>query len=114
MARPSIVLTDHDLEQIELLSGYGLSMPQICAVIGISKSTLDTKRATQARVAQAVERGRAVAESQVGKSLFDRAVDGDIAAIRWWEMTRAKRSAEAVIEHHGLPPVVVYIPSNGR
>jgi predicted DNA-binding protein (UPF0251 family) len=107
MPRPRIDLTEHDIEQIELLAGYGLSIQQIGSVIGISKSTLDSRRATEKRVAEAVERGRAMAEAKIGKSLFERAIDGDIAAIRWWEMTRAKRSAEAKIEHTGTQTVTV-------
>ena len=30
----------------------------------------------------------------------------DIAAIRWWEMTRAKRSAEARVEHQVAAKIV--------
>ena len=107
MARPWITLTDQHIKQIELLSGYGLTVAQIAAVIGISQSSMDNKRNTITRVKEAMERGRAVAEAKVGKSLFERAVEGDIAAIRWYEMTRAKRSSETKIEHSGTQTIAV-------
>lgn len=99
MARPiTIEITDKMLGQIETLAGYGLSLAQIAAVIGISERSLMLKKADETRVFAALEAGKAKAQGRVGKSLFERAVKGDVAAIRWYEMTRAGRTAEARLQ----------------
>ncbi len=99
MARPiTIEITDKMLGQIETLAGYGLSLAQIAAVIGISEGSLVKKKADEVRVFRVLEAGKAKAQGRVGKSLFERAVEGDVAAIRWYEMTRAGRTAEARLQ----------------
>lgn len=80
------------IRQIEELAGYGLSMPQIAAVVGFSERTLHRRKNEYEAVEAALARGRARAAAIVGKALFQRAKDGDVPAIRWWEMTREGRS----------------------
>jgi len=92
MARPRKDFTDRDIGQIETLAGYGLSLPQIAAVMGISKQEFMTRR-NEPLVNRALEAGKAKAQGVVGKALYLRAKEGDVNAIRWWEMTRAKRRA---------------------
>jgi len=92
MARPRKDFTDRDIGQIETLAGYGLSLTQIAAVMGVSESEFQSRR-NEPKVSVALEAGKAKAQGVVGKALYLRAKDGDIAAIRWWEMTRAKRKA---------------------
>ena len=111
MGRPAFEITDDVLRQVEILAGYGLTIPQIAAVLGIAEQTLGAKRLKTA-VKGALEAGRAKAEARVGKSLFERAVEGDVAAIRWWEMTRAKRSAEARIEQKTEAKITVAVQPN--
>lgn len=92
MARPRKDFTDRDIGQIETLAGYGLSLPQIAAALMISEQEFMTRR-NESLVNRALESGKAKAQGVVGKALYLRAKEGDIAAIRWWEMTRAKRRA---------------------
>ena len=92
MGRPRKELTEDNYRQIETLAGYGLSLPQIAAVMGLSEQEFRTRR-HETKVNSALQSGIAKAQGIVGKALFLRAQDGDIAAIRWWEMTRAKRRA---------------------
>lgn len=107
MGRPvTIIITDEMLRKIELMAGWGLSLAQIAAVIGISMGSLVKKKTDEERVFRALEAGKAKAEARVGKSLFERATDGDVAAIRWWEMTRARRSAEVKVEQNVQAKVV--------
>lgn len=80
------------LRQTEELAGYGLSAAQIAAVLGISETTFHARKQDSAAFSEALERGKAKAAGIVGKALFLRAKDGDVAAIRWWEMTRQGRS----------------------
>ena len=114
MGRPAFEMTDKILGQIELLAGYGLTLPQIAAVIGIAEPTLYAKKTNNSIVNKALAAGRAKAEAKVGKSLYERAVDGDVAAIRWWEMTRAKRSSEARIEQKTESRVTVAVQPDWR
>jgi len=92
MGRPRKDFTERDIGQIETLAGYGLSLTQIAAVMGVSESEFQSRR-NEPKVSVALEAGKAKAQGVVGKALYLRAKDGDIAAIRWWEMTRAKRKA---------------------
>ena len=48
-----------------------------------------------------LEAGKAKAQGVIGKALFLRAKDGDMPAIRWWEMTRAKRQATQPVGDDG-------------
>jgi hypothetical protein len=99
--KPPIVLTAEHLRQAEELSGYGLSMAQIAAVLGIGERTLYEKAANDPAISAALTRGKAKAAAIVGKALFLRAKDGDVKAIQWWEMTRDGRSAKVATEVSG-------------
>lgn len=112
MARPEIIITDKQILQISQLAGYGLTLPQIASVIGISERELFRRKNDEKAVKAALDYGKAMAEARIGKSLFERALDGDVAAIRWWEMTRAKRSAEVKIEQQTEQRVVVATAPN--
>ena len=50
----------------------------------------------QARVSSALEKGKAVAERQIGEALFTLAKGGNLGAIIWWEKTRAGRKEPQV------------------
>lgn len=96
--RPFRQITPDHLRQIEILAGYGLTDLAIANVIGIGKMTLLRRKKGDALVAEAIARGKAKAEGVVGKALFRKAKSGDVAAIKWWEMTRAGRSEKATTE----------------
>lgn len=83
-------LDENMLRQVEELAGYGLTMAQIAAVLGFSERTLHNKKTDE--LVAALQRGKAKAAAIVGKALFVRAKEGDVPAIRWWEMTREGRS----------------------
>jgi hypothetical protein len=87
-------VTDKVVAQIEQLAGYGLTVPQIAAVIGCSVSTLHAKK-NDDLVFGAFTRGRARAEAIIGKSLFEKAKAGEGWAVQWWEKTRAGRTDKA-------------------
>jgi len=85
-------LDENALRQVEELAGYGLTLEQIAAVLGFSDRTMRRKQAENEELVAAIKRGKAKAAAIVGKSLFGRAKEGDVPAIRWWEMTREGRS----------------------
>ena len=93
MARPRLALTAKMIRQIRLLAGYGLTNVQIAAVLEISHDTLARRKETSAKVLEALEAGHAVAQAMVARALLVKAVNGDVAAIRWYEITRAGRCA---------------------
>ena len=97
VGRPRIVLSEKELQTIEQLSGYGLTVVQISAVVGISERRLRQKN-NQDPINAAFARGRAKSEAIIGKSLFEKAREGDVNAIRWFEMTRAGRSEKQRVE----------------
>jgi hypothetical protein len=99
--RPPFEVTEKVIAQIEQLAGYGLTIPQIAAVIGCSAATLERRKADADTVLTAFTRGRARAEAMIGKSLFEKAKAGEGWAVQWWEKTRAGRSEKQVLEHSG-------------
>lgn len=82
--KPSHKPTAEDRKQVEMLSGLGIPQDQICLLIqgGIDPKTL-RKHYSDELVA-----GVAKANSQVSKSLFQKAVAGDTSAQIWWTKTR--------------------------
>lgn len=93
-----VTFDDKKLEEIEAMAGLGLSLEKIAAIIGIAASTFYEYRKEDPAIDEAVQRGKAKASAQVGQSLFNRAKNGDVAAIRWWEMTRDNRSERSEVE----------------
>ena len=101
MPKPKIQITEAQLKQIESMAGIGLTMEQIGQVLGISERTLHRNKITDSAVMAALQRGRAVAAFQVGKSLFQNATNGDFKSIQWYEMTRCGRSGKQEVTHTG-------------
>ena len=82
--RPAFKPTDEERKQVEALSGYGLPQEQIAILIrgGIHLDTLRTHFATE------LVAGKAKANGQIGKTLFQKAMGGDTAAMIWWSKAR--------------------------
>jgi hypothetical protein len=84
--RPAFEPTDSERKQVEALSGYGLPIDQIGALIrdGISVDTL------RAHFAGEMQSGKAKANAQVGKTLFQKVMAGDTTAAIWWSKTQMR------------------------
>jgi hypothetical protein len=84
--RPAFEPTDSERKQVEALSGYGLPIDQIGALIrdGISVDTL------RAHFASEMQSGKAKANAQVGKTLFQKVMAGDTTAAIWWSKTQMR------------------------
>jgi hypothetical protein len=78
--------TDAERKQVEALSGYGLPIEQIAVLIrdGIDADTL------RKHFAQELISGKAKANGQVGKTLFQKAMAGDTTAAIWWSKTQMR------------------------
>ena len=72
--------TDAERKQVEALSGYGVPFEQIAALVrdGIHVDTLRKKFSTE------LVNGKAKANAQVGKGIFQKAMAGDTTAQIWW------------------------------
>ena len=79
--------TEITREVVQTSSGLGLPQEQICALIGI----LDAKTLRK-HYARELALGKAEASSQVSKSLFNKAVQGDTTAMIWWTKSQMKWS----------------------
>jgi len=112
MGRPKKITVEHT-EQIEKLAGFGLTQAAIASVIGVCAKTLGTYKGTDDAVSTALERGRAKAEARVAEALFEKAIGGDFASIKWWEQSRGGRmershvSGELAVQGCGVLKVPV-------
>lgn len=86
--RPAFEPTDAERKQVEALSGYGLPIEQIAILIrdGIDADTLRKHFSTE------LQSGKAKANAQVGKTLFQKVMAGDTTAAIWWSKTQMRWS----------------------
>jgi hypothetical protein len=84
--RPAFKPTDAERKQVEAMSGYGLPIEQIAVLVrdGIHVDTLRAHFATE------LVAGKAKANSGVGRTLFQKAIGGDTAAMIWWSKTQMR------------------------
>ena len=84
--RPAFEPTAAERKQVEALSGYGLPIDQIAVLVrdGIHVDTLRTHFATE------LVSGKAKANGQVGKTLFQKVMAGDTTAAIWWSKTQMR------------------------
>jgi hypothetical protein len=95
--REAFVPTETERKQVEALSGYGLPLDQIAVLVrkGISKDTLTE------HFREELTSGKAKANSQVGRTLFQKATGGDTTAMIFWAKTQMKWSETQKHEHTG-------------
>jgi len=93
--RPAFEPTDVDRKQVEALAGYGVPFEQIAVLIhdGISLDTLRTYFASE------LIRGKAKANAQIGKGIYQKAIGGDTTAMIWWSKTQMRWSEVQKHEH---------------
>ena len=84
--QPPFKPTDAERKQVEAMSGYGLPIEQIAVLVrdGIDADTL------RKHFAQELVSGKAKANSGVGRTLFQKAMGGDTAAMIWWSKTQMR------------------------
>lgn len=81
---------DIDLEEVERLASLGLTMEQIAASLGISRTTLQTRKRESEQFAQAIEKGQAKGISEVANALWCNATGGNVTAQIFFLKARAK------------------------
>jgi DNA-binding XRE family transcriptional regulator len=114
-----IEITERDIGQIERMAGLGLTVEKIALVLGVSRRTVFRWMGDE-RIKTSFEKGRVLAELNVGKAIYEMAtVDRNLSAAIWWEKTRLGRSEKQEVSHthaanEGAGQVVVYLPENFR
>jgi hypothetical protein len=78
--RKPFVATDVERKQVEAMSGYGVPFEQIAALVrdGIDIDTLRKYFSPE------LINGKAKANAQIGKGIFQKAMAGDTTAQIWW------------------------------
>ena len=86
--QPPFKPTDAERRQVEALSGYGLPIEQIAVLVrdGIDSDTL------RKHFREELISGKAKANGQIGKTLFQKAMGGDTTAMIWWSKTQMRWS----------------------
>jgi hypothetical protein len=84
--RPRFEPTDEERKQVEAMAGYGVAEAHIASLIrgGIGVSTL------RERFKENLEQGRAKAHAGIGKTLYQKAMAGDVASLIWWTKTQMR------------------------
>lgn len=85
-------INDAGLTIIRRAAGLGLTLVEMASLIGMSDRTLYDRRKQFPEVQEIINLGEAEAGVRVAHALIKKAEQGDMAAIRWYEMTRKNRA----------------------
>jgi len=102
-------LTEEAYKLIRRAAGLGLPRHAIARLLGMSPETFKHRRQKFPDIEEVFELGKAEADLTISNSLFTRARNGDMAAIRWYEMTRHGR-AERTESETTTKSYVVEVP----
>ena len=82
-------VTRREIKQIETLAGYGLTQEQIGDCLGWSKRTSQRKLAEIPEAVAAYKEGRSKAISAVSKTVYHKAIEGNVACAFFYLKTQA-------------------------
>ncbi len=88
MSKPISTFTEKQINEVEALSAY-LNCEQIGDYFGISHDTFTRIKNRQSEVMRAYKKGKAKAITLMGKTLIDKAQEGDTTAIIFYLKTQA-------------------------
>lgn len=106
-------LNDHDLKQIETLSGLGLPLDLIAAVIGFTEKTFERRMNESPEAQLAAKTGKAKAVSNVIKTAYEMAIDGKNPALTIFYLKTQARWSEALLPNGKLPETQIKIVIEG-
>lgn len=109
--RPEIKITPKELEQAKTLAGYGLTNEQIATIIGIGKSTINTKP----ELLEAIKLGKDLAAGNLHKTAYELAVkDKNPAMIMFLlKCKHGFREKNELDVTHRMEPIIITRPSDG-
>lgn len=91
--------TDEDYKRIETMAGYGLSLSKIAPLFGRSLRVFHEYKATDERLALALQAGKSKAHLQVHKTAYDLAVSGKCPQMTmFWLKSRAGWMEKQAVE----------------
>ena len=82
--RPRHIPSAASRERVVISSGLGIPNDQVAAILGISLTSLLKYYESDIRL------GRAKASAEIADSLFNKAKNGDTAALIWWTKAQMK------------------------
>jgi hypothetical protein len=88
--------TDEKRKLVESTSGLGLPHEQIAMLVGIDDKTL------RKYYRQELDLGKAKANSQIAKTLYQKATAGDTTSLIWWTKAQMRWSETVKQEVTGL------------
>lgn len=92
------VLNAEELEQVEKLSGV-LNAKQLADFLGIDRATFFRIKDRQPEVEERYNRGRARVVGEIGRTLVQKALDGDNASMMFYLKTQAGWRETQGIDH---------------
>lgn len=98
---PRVIITDQMREMVKTLRACGTRNETIARMVGMSSDALVF------RFKDELEHGLDEANAKVARSLFDRAIEGDLGAQIFWLKTRARwiEKHEVSVENVNQPPL---------
>lgn len=94
-----IVLTPQQIQNIETMAGYGLTVEKIATLLGISKRTFERRMKDTPGAADALSKGRAKASLDVIQTAYEMATSGKSAAMTiFWLKVREGWKEHQIIE----------------
>ena len=108
MARPRFAPTEETRRQVKLLAAMGISHDSIAKVTGIAPKTL------RKHFDQELSRGPTEANAQVAKTLYQKAIGGNVPACTFWLTHRAGWREQGPEGQRGpvaIPDFIVHGPA---
>jgi len=81
-------LKDISLKEVEKLAALGLTDEEIASWLGICRATLSNYKKQEKEFLDTIKRGKLKSDSNVIKSLYQKALDGDTTAMIFWLKNR--------------------------
>ena len=103
-------LTEQGMTLVRKCASLGLPRKHVASLLGMSERTFKDRRDKFPEIEEVYLLGAAEADLAVSSALFRKAKSGDIASIRWFEMTRFNR-AERVEQSGETTSYVVEVPA---
>lgn len=103
MRSDKIELSPAQTALIEKMAGQGLTTPQMAAILGISKKTFERRAEEDPSVADAIEKGRAVAGQKITAVAFKLASSGKYPPMTMFWLKCRERWREVQVHEHSGP-----------
>lgn len=98
-----------DLKQVESLAANGLTDEQIASALGISRTTLASRKRENEQFVQAIKRGKAKGIALVTNKLMESIKGGNMTGMIFFLKTQAGWKETTVQEHTGANGGVIQV-----